>query len=435
MRKQFSLIALILTLFTLYAYGQDIEGKRTKNSVTYQIDKDKYQTIVSTEPMNYYDSATGKFKKVNKTVKDTTDVDGEKFVDTGYYKAIWKANKPFNYAFKAKGKLVKFKAQFDSTNLTVKHEVLAEGIKQTIILLNASAPTTLSWRLTTDAVMELSDNRINFKSGNEYLFSIAAPIAWDNGRIFVPVSVTLNGDILSYSYIPAGYEYPITIDPTTLMYAVSTQHTQYQSDNITYLTARNNTTATSGGSGNLVVGQWLSGGTYYIYRSYLMFATSSLPDNATLTSATLCLGILNNDQDVTGFNVHLLKGTMNAPFATTWFNDFTGWASSGTYSVTNLMTPVASSTWAANDSVKFTLNAAGLTAISLTDTTKYAVLSSRDITPTEPTGQERHVFLDAGQYLQVTYTTGWSGKINGVLAPAKINGKAVADIKAVNGVQ
>ena len=103
---------------------------------------------------------------------------------------------------------------------------------------------------------------------------------------------------------------------------------------------------------------------------------------------------------------------MTAPAATSWFNDFDNWAASGTYSVTNLITPVASSTWAVNDSAKFTLNAAGLSAISLTDTTKYMILSSRDITPATPTGNEYLGFNFAGNYLQVTYTVPPSAPTN-----------------------
>lgn len=62
----------------------------------------------------------------------------------------------------------------------------------------------------------------------------------------------------------------------------------------------------------MVIGQYYAGGTYHIYRSFLYFDTSSIPDNALILNATLSLyGRVDNSLD--DFNVTVQNGQPTYP--------------------------------------------------------------------------------------------------------------------------
>ncbi len=397
------------------AKGKEIVSLRKLNSRVVKVDEGKFQATISTLPMNYLDDADSTYKPIDLTPKDVHELAKndplrkfDKYIFAGNYRAGWYKQKPHDVSLYKDEYSISYTALFDTTEIPTKTEYRTDGVKQTYTFTDAGSVQDLKWLMSSNTIKQKAeDGSITFADSiGKILFVSPAPTAWDARYIPILVTVTISGDTLIYvTNIPENAVYPITVDPTTVMYNVPdiNHYAGYYGADATYLIARNADTADAPVGPS--VGQTYSAPDYYIRRSYFLFETSGIPDGAVPTSATLCLGVLTTDSDDTGFNVHLVNGTMSGTPATTWYNDFDNWASSGTYSVTNLMTPVASSTWAVNDSVKFTLNAAGLAAISLTDTTKYAVLSSRDITPTTPTGYEYLTFeTPAGYYLQVTYS-------------------------------
>src|SRR3990167_12410 len=82
-----------------------------------------------------------------------------------------------------------------------------------------------------------------------------------------------------------------------------------------YLTAHDGEGATEGGTVD-GLGQILNGGVYSLYRLGVVFDTSSLPDNATITSATLRLYCQNKDTTGGEFNATVVNGAdLNTPIA------------------------------------------------------------------------------------------------------------------------
>jgi len=396
--------------------GDEIVSMRTETARIRKIDNRHQSAMITTVPQNYLDPEDSIYKPIDLTVKEVSALAKlnplrkfDKYIDAGNYRATWKDEKRHNYTFFKGDYSVNFTSLNDTLKVKTETKPLTTGIKQTHTIIDTTL-RKLRWTIETNADPRIqADGRIqfiDFERGAS-IFCIEPPTATDAKNTIVPITVSLSGDTLIYTIIPStGMTWPITVDPTTEMYT-TTLNSSYSSKDVTYLTGRNQTTA------DLVeyysrIGQE-GAGEYWIYRAYYMFDTSSLPNEASVITATLWLGNVSQDSDETGFDLHIVNGTMNAPAATTWFNDFDNWASSGTYSVTDLITPVASSTWAVDDSVKVTLNAAGLAAISLTDTTKYVVLSSKDIIAEAPPSGKQYLSIGVVDnhecYLQITYTS------------------------------
>jgi len=142
-------------------------------------------------------------------------------------------------------------------------------------------------------------------------------------------------------------------------------------------------TAASGtvDSSNTGIGQFISGGTYSIFRSFFYFDTSPIPDDATITNGTLKL-YGNTDVSDTDFLMTIQNGQPTYPtdpMAATDYNKVYYSGDGGS------LTTVGFTTTGYNN---IPLNAAGLTWISKTGTTKLCVRSSREIAGTAPTGNE-----------------------------------------------
>ena len=142
---------------------------------------------------------------------------------------------------------------------------------------------------------------------------------------------------------------------------------------------------------------------YHIYRAALFFNTSSIPDDATITSSTLSL-YGDNDLSTTDFNIVVTSGGATYPHNPMEVGDY----SIAHYSSTGNATFSTSGYDAAGWNV-LTLNSTGLTWISKTGTTKFLLASSRDIAVSTPTGEERVTYVGWSNancpQLSVTYTT------------------------------
>ncbi|HUU64271.1 MAG TPA: hypothetical protein VMX96_10210 [Dehalococcoidia bacterium] len=133
-------------------------------------------------------------------------------------------------------------------------------------------------------------------------------------------------------------------------------------------------------SGRLLIGQDAPGSAKAIYRAGLFFDTSSLPDSAEITSATLSL-YGYSDASNTDFNITVVDGTvLNDPLQTSDYGNLLSQTTSGGAFNTSGFSIVAY-----ND---IPLNTVGIGWISKTGTTKLGLRSERDITDTEPFGPE-----------------------------------------------
>ncbi|PVV83520.1 hypothetical protein [Dehalogenimonas alkenigignens] len=144
--------------------------------------------------------------------------------------------------------------------------------------------------------------------------------------------------------------------------------------------------------------------TYTVDRSFLYFDTSSIPDDATITSATIGLyGAI--DQSVTDFNLTVTNGQSTYPHDPLQSGDYNKANYSGSGGTLN------TSGFTTSGYNTITLDATGRNWINKTGTTKLGVFSSRDIAITTPTGNEYvgvyatdQTGTDKDPLLTVTYT-------------------------------
>lgn len=152
-----------------------------------------------------------------------------------------------------------------------------------------------------------------------------------------------------------------------------------------------------------IIGQAYSGGVYGVWRYALYFDTSSLPDDAIITSATLSLYGYGDFSD-TDFDIQIQSGMPTYPhdpavvgdYNYSYYSDNGGSLSTSSFVLS-----------AYND---ITLSATGLTWISKTGATKLMIRSSRDINGNTPTGSETiyvYTYEQGSGYrpkLEVTYS-------------------------------
>ena len=134
---------------------------------------------------------------------------------------------------------------------------------------------------------------------------------------------------------------------------------------------------------NLSIGQYLwpiqPTPLQVIDRGALFFDTSSLPDTAVITAATLSL-YGDDDMSDTNFDIVVMDGfLLNDPLVAGDYGDLLNQTTSG---------GVFNTSGFALDYNDIPLNSAGMGWISKTGMTKFGLRSSRDITPTVSTGLE-----------------------------------------------
>jgi len=173
--------------------------------------------------------------------------------------------------------------------------------------------------------------------------------------------------------------------------------TLYSSDSDGHITATSTVynTAWAAASGTIAagndtfdIGQNFATPNYNIWRGFVFFDTSSIPDNATIISATLSLyGVTDNS--VTDFLITVQNGQATYPTDPLAVTDYNKSYYSGDG---GSLTTEGFNTVGYNN---ITLNSTGIGWINLTGTTKLCLRSSRDIAGTTPTGNEYVIVNDA----------------------------------------
>lgn len=174
----------------------------------------------------------------------------------------------------------------------------------------------------------------------------------------------------------------------------STADGEIYGQNATYSTARSTSAGCDAGGTTARVGQNLSGGTvYYVFRAYLDFDTSALPDDATVTSALLGI-CADSDLSSTDFNLQVYRfgWTVGLCDAGTREGNYDG-AYGAAATLEGTLRNTADG-WSSGTCYTLTLDAAG---IDLTGDSKYALVSSRDISNSAPGGNQ-YVFIRTADY-------------------------------------
>jgi hypothetical protein len=167
----------------------------------------------------------------------------------------------------------------------------------------------------------IADSGVDFKDALG-VFKCGLPLgdAYELGNESVRQKLTyriihLNGN----TYLLAGLKvtdlsammFPVVIDPTLTVYSTSSDGYIYNSGT-NYNTVRTASSGTINSSGTFItIGQkkvqTIPSPTYYIYRGFVFFNTSSLPSNAYLDSATLSL-YEKDDYSTTDFDITIQNG-------------------------------------------------------------------------------------------------------------------------------
>ena len=180
--------------------------------------------------------------------------------------------------------------------------------------------------------------------------------------------------------------FPVIIDPTqeqnTWLSSTSDGYI-YKSSSTSYNTAWSAGTGTISSSADYITigqnkGSTFPNPTYYVYRGFLIFNTSSLPSNAYIDNATLSL-YKKGDNSTTDFIITVQNGQPTYPHNPLQFGDYNKSHYSengGGLSTTNFVNG------------RNTITITNHSWIQKNGMTKFCLRSSRDINGTSPTGKE-----------------------------------------------
>ena len=188
---------------------------------------------------------------------------------------------------------------------------------------------------------------------------------------------------LSYTYSVGATE--------DILASADSSATVYHNHPSTYLGARDTTTA--GGNNSLaaatpLVGQYKSGSTYVIERTQLQFYIPVTDTTDSITFAELWYKNAS-DSSTTDFNIFGVYSTKSGAVSNAWYSLFTGWGASGAYIPVYLTEGQGTADFVTGWS-KSAFTVAGIDTIRAHEGSylQIAMLSSRDISSTAPTGME-----------------------------------------------
>lgn len=384
------------------AAGVELVELRTETTEVYTTDTPGKRVMrVYSKPVHYRDKETGRLEKydfaerdVDASVKGDARRKHDKYVKIGNHGMGWMKGKKHDYRFNHEsGYYVQYTLLTVQAGMAVETETNRDGVKQTYTMSDSTWTGRLRWTLETDATMTVNGAEVVYTdSTGAFLFRTSSPVAWDADGKDVPVTVTVQGDTLTYDADVTGVVWPVVVDPSTIIGETTVKTGSGSAYNSSYQTARSTQTAMTTYHYDLYTGQVYNSGNglYTVFRGYLTFDTSSLPNTAIIDSARVKLTV-SQDYSTADFDIYLVEGTFNASgdMGGEWFNDFVGWQSSGAYSVTSLADSVGTAGISPGDTLVFTLNGDGFDAVNRTGYTTMTVLSYRDVEGTQPSVSER----------------------------------------------
>lgn len=214
--------------------------------------------------------------------------------------------------------------------------------------------------------------------------------------------------ILSALFIPFAQVEPAKASNTVIIYS-TTSDAMLTSSSANYSLVRTAASANASYTTNFTVGQYLGLGTYDIFRSYVIFNTSTIPTTANISSVILHLyGAATFAVD--DFDIVVQTGNNTYPHNPVILSDYNY----------NLYADNFSSLNSANCTTsgynEFPLSSTGIATVNVTGETRFCLRSLEDINGNAPTAAEFYQFFSANQpgtsqdpYLEIVYT--WDSDI------------------------
>lgn len=251
---------------------------------------------------------------------------------------------------------------------------------------------------------------------------VGTPVAhiWDSGRKRAEVEIkgrftapTLDAaKVIDCSFFQDAV-YPVTTDATSTFYPnedteVSSFDAYIGNDNSNYDTAHNATSTTFDLSDSSTTLYVFSQGTWSIYRSILLFDTSSLTSGASISSAVLSVYHTgNNDPYSDSIRLTVSNPASNTAVTNTDYDQ-------ANFGTTAQAADIAKSSLVINTFADFVLNATGKANISLTSITKFGLRSVADVNSSHPSSANNYTAFSSADVaglsqdptLAITYTLG-----------------------------
>lgn len=415
------------------------------HNISYLASDGSYKTIDTT--LKKADKSS-EAAKAGYQFENTTNVFGTYFKPNGQADDLIKfqiGNRAVTYSFvgannvvgKAKDNTFTYPNIYE--NFDAQYTVNSDQLLEELIAKKEPTTDKITEKISLSGVYfeKQADGSINFlsKETKKLVWRIPRPVMYEKGNVDkasfdLHYEITQEGDyyLLSKVIDQPGQDwlkqatYPVVIDATTTINftADAPYNNRYivALSNVSYATAHN---ATSGSVQTALtystLGQQYSASYWYVYRFFLQFDIGQLADNniTNITSAEVGLwGYCGSSCAVTPFNVSVVKGTQtNNPVQSTDFANYDNNAANVFSSINSATGSFQTGTAPANVN-HFTFNPTGITYLQNSiagRVAKFAVVSSRDLSATAPTGNEYVQVYDADYagtandpYLQVTYT-------------------------------
>ena len=262
---------------------------------------------------------------------------------------------------------------------------------------------------TTEKIHKDNENRasrLTYWDENNWVGSLA----WfdelevvDNISVAVDEHAQGRKATITFGNFEVGAGGAAVLDPTETFYS-ATSDGDLRRSATSYSTVRDYSTGTLSISATIfTLGQYLTGGNYLIYRGFVFFDTSNLPDDATIVNATLSL-YKYGDQSDNDFDIVVQNGQPTYPREPLVAGDY-----NRTYYLDN---------GGSLDTTAFTSGYNDITLdenarenwIRKDNTTKLCLRSSNDIDNIAPTGKE-YVYIrssESGSGFQPRLTVTWT---------------------------
>lgn len=328
----------------------------------------------------------------------------------------WTGTKWSNFGFSGRSVSGKTITLNTRQNVTILVHSRWNGVKIDWVLANSQAPIRMRYPVALTGITETDG--VLYGADGERLAQLIPATATDANGVGLPCTGSFANGYVEFQADVSGAVYPVTIDPD---FAVDSTDGYVYGQNASYTTAHSNAYSHNITGTDMFCGQFINGGLPTCRRTCLRFNTESIGSLSTVTDVKLGLS-RSVDGSVTDFDIQILKHDWSSQYPLSSANR-------ETYYDNVLTAPQDDSIWrnTANLPTQHVIGYSGSLSnswVNKSGYTYYSLLSSRDASSIEPTGNEYITFNTAEAAnesrrprLSITYTTA------GALLKVNMNGQ------------